>query len=308
MTLSKILDEYVEIRFQSGFTLKNTKRFLKKFINYMKTKKARHITVMLSLNFATHSNNCTLYECARKLGMIRQFAIYVKMFDPKTEVPPKDLLPFTYHRRTPYTYTKNEIIDLLHCCRRLPSRYFLYSLTHYTLFGLIAVTGMRTGETIALDCESVDLELGIITIYESKFKKSRMIPIHSSTIKVLKEYAKRRDNYFKKRLSPYFFVNNFGKGLHSSSVQQVFRQVSIKIGLRKEGKSEGPRILDLRHTFAVNTLIRCYQEGLDVEVVIPTLSTYLGHANPVHTYWYLTATPELLKIVNRRVEEKFGGQ
>lgn len=167
---------------------------------------------------------------------------------------------------------------------------------------------MRISEALALDCESVDLTHGIITIRESKYRKSRKIPIHTSTVKILVRYAKDRDRCYGKRKSPYFFVNNFGAGLEASSVSKVFRKVCAIAGLRKKGEPGGPRIIDMRHTFAVKSLIRCYREGLNADVIIPALSTYLGHENPVNTYWYLTATPELLSLINIHLEKKLGGK
>lgn len=308
MNLFKILKKYLDVRCRSGYTLKNTKLFLENFLLYIKSKKNCHIKTKLAFDFVTQNQNCTTYESARKLRKIRLFAIYLKTFDPKTEIPPKDLLPYKYNRRTPYIYTKKEINNLLLTCKNQSSRYPLHSFTHYTLFGLVAITGMRTSEVINLEHKCVDLDKGIITILESKFKKSRMIPIHQSTINSLQEYAKKRDYYFKKKTSPYFFVNNFGKKLEASSVRSVFNKVCQKIGLPISSKSFGPRIIDLRHTFAVNTIIRSYQKGLDVDTVIPVLSTYLGHVNPGNTYWYLTATPELLKLISNLVEKKFGGK
>jgi len=204
MDLFKMLKKYLDVRSLSGYTLKGTKSLLEHFLFYLKSKRACHITMKLALDFATQSPNCTTYESARKLSKIRLFAIYLKTIDPKTEIPPKDMLPYKYNRRTPYIYTKEEITNLLLACKNQSSRYPLHSFTHYTLFGLVAITGMRTSEVINLERGCVDLNKGIITILESKFNKSRIIPIHSSTINNLQEYAERRDCLFKKKASPFF--------------------------------------------------------------------------------------------------------
>lgn len=306
--LFKAVQEYLCMRHQLGFKLDTAKYVLNGFAAYAQRKKASHITNELALEFATQNRNSSPFRSAVKLGIIRRFALHLRTMDPHTEVPAPDLLPYSYHRRSPYIYSNSDIIKLLNACINLPTSNPLRSQTYYTLFGLIAITGMRIGEALALDCESVDLTLGIITIRESKFRKSRKIPIHTSTIKRLAEYAKDREHCYGKQKSPYFFVNNLGDGLEESSVCKVFIKACVAAGLRKKGQSGGPRIIDLRHSFAVRTLIRCYKEGLNADSIIPTLSTYLGHENPVNTYWYLTATPELLSLINTRLEKKFGGK
>jgi integrase/recombinase XerD len=302
MNLSKALKDYMKIRTYSGFKLRSVKNVLEKFITFMKINKSSHITVTEALNFSTKSKKCSSFEHSRKLRIIRQFSIYVKMFDFKTEIPPKDALPVSYQRRTPYIYTKEEIIGVLNACIKIKSSNSFYPLTFYTLFGLVSVTGMRTQEAINLERSSIDMDLGIITINGTKFNRSRKIPIHSTTIQALKEYDKERDKAFKNHISSYFFVNNVGKKLVSSTVQKIYREVCVEAGLRSKFESSGPRIIDFRHTLAVSTLIRCYRECLNVDNVMPILSTYLGHINPENTYWYLTATPELLNLINKQLE------
>ena len=180
--------------------------------------------------------------------------------------------------------------------------------TYYTLLGLIAVTGLRPSEALNLERDSVDMPLGIITIRNSKFRKTRKIPVHKSTIKVLQKYVKHRDQYFRKKMSPYFFVDKRGYGLQASTVRYNFAKICIRAGLRNKGEHGGPKMMSFRHTFAVKTLVRCYLDGLNVDIVMPILSTYLGHENPIHTYWYLSATPELFGLINALLEKKFGGK
>jgi integrase len=289
--------------------LQNGKNVLNRFAAYVTSKKSLHITNQLALEFATQNHNSSPHQWCVTLGIIRRFATHLRMIDPHTEVPPPDLLPpHSYHRRSPYIYSTSDISKLLNACNNLLTQDPLDAQTYYTLFGLIAVTGMRTGEALALGRESVDFKLGIITIRESKFRKSRKIPIHISAVKKLLIYATARDRYFGKPRSSYFFVNKQGTGLKPPSVYSVFNKVCLEVGLRKKGKPGGPRIVDLRHTMAVNTLIRCYEDGLNTDVMIPALSTYLGHENPVNTYWYFTGTPELLNLINIRLEKQFGGK
>jgi len=306
--LYKAVQDYLCMRRQLGFKLNTTEIVLKGFAAYAEQKKASYITSDLALEFAMKNRQSSRVRWAVKLGIIRRFALHLRMIDPRTQVPTPDLLPYTYQRRPPYIYSSSDIIKLLDSCENLPTNNPLRAQTYYTLFGLISVTGMRIGEALALDCESVDLALGIITIRESKFRKSRKIPIHASTIKSLARYSKKRVRYYGEQKSSYFFVNNFGAGLEASTVHKVFVKACVAAGLRKKGIPGGPKIISFRHTFVVRTLLRCYQEGLNPDVVIPTLSTYLGHENPVNTYWYLTATPELLSLINKQPEKKVGGE
>lgn len=304
--LTKAVQGYLCMRCQLGFKLKGVANILNRFAAYMENKKASHITSKLALDFVMQNPNCSRSHCAIKLGVIRRFATYLRTMDPLTEVP-ADLLPYLYQRRHPYIYSDDDIFKLLKSCTNLSAHCPLRPHTYYTLFGLIAVTGMRTSEAIALLRESVDLTNGIITIRESKFRKSRKIPIHASTVKQLARYVENRDLCFGKKQSSYFFVNNKGNGLSAYIARYVFNKICLATGLRKKDKCGGPRIIDFRHTFAIKTLMRCYQEGLSTDAVIPALSLYLGHENPLNTYWYLTSTPELLSLVNAHLEKKARG-
>lgn len=306
INLSKILKEYLTLRRQLGFDLRNAEHILKSFILYMKQKGEYRITVKIALEFSTKNQKTSLIWQAKKLGIVRKFASYLCMYDAKTEIPSKELLSNSYHRRPPYIFSDEEIIRLLESCKNLLMKNPLRAKTYYTFFGLIAVTGMRTAEALALRRNAVDLEQGIITIFETKFRKTRKIPIHPSTTQVLKEYSEFRDQKLKKKISEYFFVNDHGQKL-SAYVRDIFKKACISAGLQKKGDFS-PRILDLRHSMAVKTLINCYNAGVNADRVIPSLSMYLGHENPKHTYWYLTATPELMGLIVDRVEKQFGGK
>lgn len=304
--LPKLVEEYLTLRRQLGFDLRNAEHVLKSFVTYMKQNNKSHITGEISLEFATKNHQASLTWQAKKLSIIRDFASYLCMYDPKTEIPSKDLLPNKYHRRRPYIFSDEEIIKLLESCLSLFAKNPLIAQTYYTFLGLIAVTGMRTGEALALSRDSVDLEQGIITICESKFRKSRKIPVHISTIKILKEYSEFRDRKLKSKISEFFFVNKHGQKL-PSSVQSTFKKVCDLAEIRR-GDTLSLRILDLRHSFAVKTLVDCYKAGINADTVIPTLARYLGHENPKHTYWYLSATPELMGLIIDRSEKQLRGK
>ncbi len=220
---------------------------------------------------------------AERFGMVRRFALYCSAVDPRTEVPPTDLL--------------------IRAGKQLPSLIGLRPHTYATLFGLYSVTGMRTNEALRLDRDDVDLTDGILTVRGTKFGKSRYLPIHSSTQRVLQRYAARRDRLCRNPQSPSFFVSERGTRVTEWSLRWTFVKLSRQIGLRGPSDSRGPRLLDFRHRFAVKTLMGWYRSGIDVEQHLPELATYLGHAHVTDTYWYLTATPELLQLAARRVEQ-----
>jgi integrase/recombinase XerD len=305
--LFKAVQEYLTMRYQLGYKLKRATSVLNGFAVYAKQKKVSHITTKMALEYAMQNRNAAPPSWASRLGIIRRFALHMRLLDPLTEVPPSSLLPYSYRRKSPYIYSENDILKMLKSCNIL-SNHPLNAKTYYTLLGLIAVTGLRPGEALNLERDSVDMSLGIITIRDSKFRKTRKIPIHKSTIKMLRQYVKQRDQYFRKKMSPYFFVDKRGYRLRARTVRSIFAKICIRAGLRNEGKHVGPKIMGLRHTFAIKTLVRCYLDGLNADIVIPILSTYLGHENPIHTYWYLSATPELFGLINARLEKKFGGK
>ena len=240
--------------------------------------------------------------------MIRQFARHCSAIDPRTVVPPSDLLPCQYRRPTPYIYRDEQITSLLEAARRLPSRMGLRSHTYTTLFALYAVTGMRCNEALQLDRSDVDLIHGVITVRNTKFGKSRYVPLHPTTKLALRRYAALRDRICRKARSPSFFISERGTRPSQATAEENFVNLLCKIGLRRHGDSRGPRIHDLRHRFATVTLLRWYRRGVDVEQHIPELSTYIGHARVIDTYWYLTSIPELLHCAMRRVERSSGGR
>ena len=296
--------QYLEYRRSLGFKLQFDAHLLPDFVSFMKKNQAKHITIKLALAFAT-INPGSSSSWAKRLGIIRCFAAYWSAIDPKTEVPPKNLLPHVTRRPSPYIYTDKEIIQLLICseCGAFDNPFVQH--TYFCLFGLLAVTGMRVGEALALKCEDIDLHNGVITIHQGKFNKSRYIPIHISTMEILQRYMEHRTLYFSNCPSSYFFIDHKGNGLKDQRVRQIFHMRLKKIGLTRPKKHHRtPRIIDFRHTMAVKTLLRWYEQDVtSIDNYMPLLSTYLGHVQPSSTYWYLTATPELLKLVVSRFKK-----
>ena len=234
--------------------------------------------------------------------MVRRFAQYASAVDPRHEVPPPDLLPYRFHRTQPYIYCDEEIVALIEAAQALPGITGLRPHTYATLFGLFVVTGVRANEPLRLNRDDVDLTRGVLTVRGSKFGKSRYVPIHDSTRQVLRSYAAHRDRLCRNPHSPSFFLSERGTRVTEWALRWTFVKLSHQIGLRGPSDSHGPRLHDFRHRFAVNTLLRWYRCGVDVERHLPYLATYLGHAHVSDTYWYLTATPELLELAARRLD------
>jgi len=306
MNLSKEIEIYIRMRQQLGFKLRSIKYVLRGFGTYIKEKKASHITTKLALEYAMRNPHCSLFQQSVKLGIIRRFAHYLRTIDPQTEVPPEHLLACSYQRPSPYIYIASEISKIQAALLNLPSKCPMERHAHYTLFGLLAATGMRISEALSLRCDGVDLKHGLITIRESKFRKSRKIPIHASVKRALKRYALYRDKHCVAKASSFFFVTGRGNECRADSFRKAFATALVLAGLRWE-QDHMPRIMDLRHTFAVRALARCHKERRDATAMLVALSRYLGHESPANTYWYFSATPELLRYINNRVEGTFGG-
>ena len=300
--LRETLDEYLAMRRALGHKLCRAGRLLQQFVAFADLAGATYVTTDLALAWVSQPCGAALAERAGRLGIVRRFAQYCGALDSRTIVPPVGLLPHRYQRPTPYIYRDEEVSRLLDAARQLSSSTGLRPHTYYTLFGLYAVTGMRCREPLQLDRDDVDLVNGVLTIRGAKFGKSRYVPLHVSAQCALNSYATWRDRLCRHPASASFFVSDCGTRLTHWSVRQTFVQLSHQIGLRSAGDSRGPRLHDLRHRMAVNTLLGWYRDGVDVERRLPELSTYLGHAHITDTYWYLTATPELLRQALFRVE------
>lgn len=312
--LKKHLRDYLEMRRGLGFELGRVESRLRHFIVFMKKKRARRISTKLALEFALRSDDRSTSTQAGYLSAIRGFAQYLSGIEPKTEVPPTGLVR-RGHRPPPYIYSDDEIIRILNTARqhRSTHRYALKPHTLYCLFGLLSVTGMRLTEALNLKFEDIDWTQGVLTIGRAKFQKSRLVPVHTSALLELRTYIRGRKRFFAER--PWrqpvnrIFVSTHGGALTSSAVGGDFRKLTRHAGIREAGASRGPRIHDLRHRFAVSTLLRWYRQGKNVDPLLPVLSTYLGHVFITGTYWYLTCTPELMEAAGKRLESRWkGGQ
>lgn len=302
--LMPALKEYLKIRRSFGYKLNDTERYLKHFIAFLAKRNCYFITTRLALQWATLSQHAKRSHWSKLLSAVRLFAHYRTAEDPRTEIPPSYLLPQQSDRAIPYIYSNKELRQLLMAFKLLPSHELCHH-TYYTFFGLMMVTGCRISELIALNCDDLDLNNGWITIWNSKFNKSRLLPLHPTTVQQLKKYSKVR-NKFLDHDTPAFFISERGTRITKSSTRRVFIQASKQIGLRGSDDLSGPRIHDIRHRFATKTLLNWYRKGLDIHKKILLLTTYLGHKSPKDTYWYITGTPELLAQATTQFEKKIG--
>jgi integrase len=308
-TLRNALQDYLAMRRALGFKLAEAGIALADFISFLECKRAPHITSRLALAWAQRPAHVQPAKWAQRLTWVRGFARYRSATDPKTEIPPSRLLPFRAKRARPYLYTEHEVRRLLKASLGLSPTDALRKWTYRGLLGLLAVSGLRLGEVLSLRLSDVDLQNAVLTVRGTKFGKSRLVPLHSSTREVLSAYKSRRNQYLKNRAaSDFFFVSNRGNRLDSGQVRRTFYALSRQTGLRGESDSHGPRLHDFRHRFAVRVLVKWYRAGKDVERCLPILSTYLGHVHVADTYWYLTACPELMGLVVKRLERRRGAQ
>ena len=299
--LLSLLDEYLATRRALGASLTQAERMLNSFLAFLAEHQAACMTTQLALQWATEPRPAQPAHYARRLSAVRGFARYASAADPRHEVPPKGLLPLQSRRATPYIYNDQQIADLIGAAQQLSGSRGLRAATYSTLLALLAVTGMRSSEPLRLDRSDVDLVSGVLTVRHAKFGKSRYLPLHESTRQALAAYALLRDRICPLPSEPAFFLSERGTRIAQNTLQQTFVQLSGQVGLRSPSDSHGPRLHDLRHRFAISALLRWYREGVDVEQRLPRLSTYLGHAHVSYTYWYLSATPELLQLAARRL-------
>ncbi len=298
--------DYLAVRRALGYKLVDHGRLLPDFVDYLEASGASTVTVEAALAWATRPQSAQPYRWKQRLSVVRGFARYLQALDPATQVPPSDLLAYRRRRPTPYLFSEDEVTGLLAAAGALDHP--LRAATHRTLFGLLAATGMRIGEALCLDRADVDLDAGQLDIRKTKFNKSRQLPLHASTVAALDGYTRDRDRLFPRSVQPSLFINVRGTRLADRRVRTVFTDLADQIGLEPRAGSSRPRVHDLRHSFAVATLLEWYRSGVDVAARMPLLSAYLGHTSPASTYWYLQAAPELLVLAAGRLESPMGGR
>lgn len=287
--------DYLRLRRQLGFKLAWDEHLLGQFTEHLDAAGTGHLTSVVMIEWAglpRDDGGAGASRAATRMRAVRSFAAYMHALDPAHEVPPRGVFAHQTRRSTPYIYAPEEITALLDAAAGL--RLYERSRIYPVVFGLLAATGLRVGELLGLDADEVDLNAGTITVSRGKSRDPRLVPIHPTTTQVLTEYARwrdQRDRVVAEDRVP-FFTDHRGRRLSRFTTEYAFEHARAAAGLTANGGR--PRMHDLRHTFAVSTLLAWYRDGADVAGLLPRLSTYLGHTNPANTYWYLTAVPELL--------------
>lgn len=302
--LRDALADYLLVRRRLGFAMPQDARLLEGFVTFLERAGAERITTDLALAWARLPGQAHPSYWRQRLSVVRGFARHLATLDPASEVPSQDLLPAHRPRIAPYIYTGEQIASLITAAGRLSPP--LRATRHQMLIGLLAVTAMRPGEVLALDREDVDLRHRVVLVRTGKQKKQRELPLHDSTVTALSKYSRQRDARFPQPATPAFFISSRGGRVGRHELNQTFTQLIHEVGLDGRGARARPRPYDLRHAFAVRTLLDWYETGEDIDRRMPLLSTFLGHTDPASTYWYLQAVPELLAVVSSRLEQLLG--
>jgi len=297
--LDRALTDYLATRRALSFRLQRAGLLLPDFVRFLARTGHDFVTAAAAVAWARQPTQARPAWWSARLGLVRAFAKYLHTLDPRHEIPLPQLLPHRRMRAAPYVYEPAEITALLRAAEVLSSP--LRVATYRTLIGLLAVTGLRTGEAIRLDRTDVDLRRGLLLIRKTKFGKTRQVPLHATTVAALARYARLRDRLAPRRRAPSFLVSTVGRRLIYNNVHETFLRLVYAAGIA-ERRPRRPRIHDLRHTFAVQTVVGWHRAGVDVERQLPLLATYLGHVSVASTYWYLSAVPELLGAATARLE------
>lgn len=298
------VEEYVGIRRALGFKLQRELRLLNDFVDFVESEGAATLTTELALRWAMLPSESDPGWWWCRLSIVRCFARYMSAIDPSTEIPPMGLLTKGDRRATPYLYSDAEIVSLLAAARTM--RNALTAATCETLIGLLAITGMRIGEALRLNRDDVDWTRGLLSVSHSKFDKSREIPLHSSTLDALAAYERFRDERCPHPRTPSFFVSNAGSRLTVTNIDMKFQRLLCIAGISPQSPQCRPHVHGLRHSFACRTLEEWYRRGVEVQPLLPILSTYLGHSAPSSTYWYISGKPELMVLAAERLETSLG--
>jgi integrase len=263
------------------------------------------VTTELALRWAQDATAATPLYRARRLEIVRCFAKYQAAVEPETQVPAADLLGPAHRRTPPYIFSPPEIERLVIAASHLSSPRGLRAKTYAALIGLLACTGLRISEALRLARVDADLECGLLSIRQTKFGKSRLVPLHPTAQAELRRYVAQRDALVPPIVGATLFVSESGNVLPLRTVHCVTRKLIDEIVVPNPSLARRPRVHDLRHTFACRRLLQWYRDGVDIDQRVAALSTYLGHAKVSDTYWYLTGVPELMAIAAARFE-RFG--
>jgi site-specific recombinase XerD len=305
ISLREAIEQYVRLRRDLGFKLVGARYLLCEFAAFMHDQDAPYITTDLALQWAMRPKDTQPSYWAQRLMAVRCFARHHRAVDPRTQIPPLDLLRKRARRARPYLYSKPDIERLMTAAKALRPTGGLRGLTYESLIGLLSTTGLRISEALALTLEDVDLRQGILTIRKTKFGKARLVPLHPSARCALRQFDRRRDTLLGTLPITHFFVSSRGRPLNAVTVWKTFRQLRHQVDLHAAENWDEPQLHHFRHRFATETLLRWYRTGDDVERRLPVLSTFLGHGSISSTYWYLSAHPELMAQAMQCLEHRW---
>lgn len=304
LSMTQLVDEYLAMRRAFGYQLTIAGELLHGFAAFAeRTAPGSSLTLDLALGWAQANGGGKRSSAARRLVILRPFARYLRTIDRVTEVPPKGILGPAQHRHIPHIYSDQEVHALLEAANELRPRDGLRPRSVRTYLSLLLCTGMRPPEPLRLTGDDVDFSNHTITIRETKFSKSRIVVVHSTTTEALHAYAVDRDQLVEQPQSPYFFLMDDGSALTHKKAIWAFRRMRRQLGWESKPGQRLPRLYDFRHTFVCRRLLEWYRAGVDVHLAMPSLSTYMGHVKITDTYWYLTGIPELMNVVAARFEQ-----
>jgi len=302
--LRQIAAGYLAMRRSLGYQMTGQGRLLMDYISHLEDTGQATVTIANAVSWATRPSGTSPIWHSRRLSVVRCFARHLSAYDPSCQVPPADLLPVRGSRATPYIYSEDEICALVHAAGTLARP--LHAASCQAVISLLAASGMRIGEAIKLTRHDVDLDAGVLTVVRGKYGASRHVPLHPSTVAMLRRYAARRDRLCPVPATGRFFITSAGTPLSAALLEQTFTRLLIQAQITTPPGQRRPRIHDIRHTFTVASLRDWYRDGVDVQARLPVLSAMLGHVAPAATYWYLTATPDLLALAAQRLHQHLG--
>jgi integrase/recombinase XerD len=298
--LREELAGYLATRRALGYKLERAECLISQFLGFLEERQAATVTIDLAVAWATAPDGADPWWHALRLSAVRPFVTWLHARDSAHEVPPPGLMPPGHRRAVPYLYSAAEISAMIEAARCRPHP--VSALTYPVLIALLAATGARIGELLSLEDSDLDAGRGILTIREGKSGKTRLLPLHPTTTAALQDYRQERDRLVPSRPGDILLCSTAGTRLDYSKVCKTFRLITAQAGITARSAACRPRIHDLRHSYAVSRLLEWYRRGDDVQAMLPRLSTYMGHSDPRHTYWYLDAAPELLALAGQRLE------
>lgn len=299
--LTRMVEQYLQIKRAQGAKLVDVGRNLGLFCDYVRDTGSTELSVRVAVGFATDKEDLSDRSIALRLSAVRGFCRWAQALEPGIEVPPNGLLKARGTRYVPYIYTTEEVSELMEIASSLHPK--LRATTFAAFMGLMAATGIRTGEACALDLGDFKPVTGMLKI-TGKYGKVRVLPLDFTVVEALSAYAEIRMAYLPAASCPALMVSSRGTRLNSGTVDTACRQVVARSSLLRRSCTCRPRLTDLRHTFAVNTMLHAYETGQDPRLVLPVLSTWMGHSLIAHTYWYLGCTPELMQAAAQRLEKE----